>query len=209
MFMIVKSGSGGNRRFGGGRLRRLGQPRRAEHAIGLDDLLQTLLGAPIAAVCVGMIPLHEFLISRLYLLQRRGSVKVQYIQCAFLHTRHATLWRSWSRLLGRVPENAKVVLKRRGSLALARPSPAFAQRPGRAVSDHGGISKCIDLTFAHPAEVVPGFIMVARMFQAEPEMLVQLLTRLWNPIAAFPNAIRTRAGPNGDLWLRTIRLDPN
>jgi hypothetical protein len=51
--------------------------------------------------------------------------------------------------------------------------------------------------------------MVARMFQAAPEMLVQLLTRLWNPIAAFPNAIRTRAGPNGDLWLRTIRLDPN
>src|SRR4051812_3354367 len=156
-----------------------------------------------------MIPLHEFLISRLYLLQRRGSVKVQYIQCAFLHTRHATLWRSWSRLLGRVPENAKIVLKRRGSLALPRPGPAFAQRPRGAVSDHRGISERLDFTFAHPAEVVPRLVMGPRVLKTKPEMLVQLVTRFRNTIAAFPGTIGTCARPCANFRLRRIRLDPN
>src|SRR5271163_2338423 len=48
-----------------------GQPRRAQHAIGLDNPLQPLLGAPVAAICVGMKPLHKFLIPRLYLVQAR------------------------------------------------------------------------------------------------------------------------------------------
>src|SRR5207248_1559225 len=49
----------------------LGQPRRAQHAIGLDNPLEPLLGTAISAVGVGMKPLHEFLISRLYLVQVR------------------------------------------------------------------------------------------------------------------------------------------
>jgi hypothetical protein len=77
------------------------------------------------------------------------------------------------------------------------------------VPDHRGIPESFDFTFAHAAEVVPRFIMGARVLKAEPEMFVQLVTRLRNTIAAFPGTIRTRARPGANLRLRSIRFDPN
>jgi len=65
----------------------LGKSGRAQYAVGLDNLFQTLFGAPIAAVSVRMEPLYQFLIPRLYLLQGRGGLEIKHLEGLQLYTR--------------------------------------------------------------------------------------------------------------------------
>ena len=59
----------------------LGKAASPQHGVGLDNLLQTLFSAPIAAIGVGMKPLHKFLIPRLYLLQGGRRLQTEHLQC--------------------------------------------------------------------------------------------------------------------------------
>src|ERR1051326_8882317 len=104
----------------------VGQPGRAQHAIGLDNLLQTLLSAPIAAVCVGMKPLYEFLIPRLYLVQGGASVKIEHVQGALLRPGERPLRRLGLRPFLDVREQAEIVGELVCALAVAGPRRALA-----------------------------------------------------------------------------------
>ena len=111
------------------------EPGGAQHAIGLDDLFQALLGAPVAAIRVGMEPLHKFLIPRLDLDQGGVMGQLQRVHRHDLQPRQLPL-RTAHR--GGSPSSANIAWPswnyQRG-LARPRPGGALAQRPGGAVAE--------------------------------------------------------------------------
>ena len=80
----------------------LGKAASPQHGVGLDNLLQTLFSAPIAAIGVGMKSLHKFLIPRLYLLQGGRRLKIEHLQCLQLGAREMALRRPRPFLFGDV-----------------------------------------------------------------------------------------------------------
>ncbi|HSM97341.1 MAG TPA: hypothetical protein VLT91_14960, partial [Rhizomicrobium sp.] len=175
----------------------------------LDNLFQTLFGAPIATVRVGMKPLYEFLIPRLYLLQGGGWLQLHRLQRNELKTRQFALRRTRFWAFRYVRKYAERVDPGGAVMPVSHACAALADRPCRAVSGERVDAKRFDLLLAHAGEEVPMLVVLARMRLAEPEMFAQVAARFWNLVRAFAEATGAVALARGNIPNGNIRLDPD
>src|SRR5690348_13067839 len=129
-----------------------------------------------------MKPLHEFLIPRLYLVQGGRGLQVQHIERLHLNARNLTFRTPWSFRRFFLRKCSERVVKMDAAIGIVHTSRALAERPCRAVPDNRFGSEALDVAFGHAFEVVPRLIVLARMNETEPDVLVQILARSRNPI---------------------------
>ena len=81
-------------------MRRSAETRLLEHAIGLDHIAKPVFRTPVAAIGVGMVVLHQFLIARLDVLASRVCVKAKRFQRLGLKRLGLALARRLARSVG-------------------------------------------------------------------------------------------------------------
>src|SRR5262249_39279919 len=108
----------------------------------------------------------------LYLVQGGGSVKIEQLQGLQLRARQLAL--RWSRGLPlcHIAKHTIRVVDIRSMGARARTGGALAERPGWAVTGQSLVAEAFDLCFRHARKIIPRLIVGARVFEAEPQMLV-------------------------------------
>lgn len=189
--------------------RLLGQTGGAQYTIRLDDPLQPFLGAPVAAVRVGVKSLHEFLIPRLYLVQVCICVKIEHFQRNCLWTRELSFRTGGGWLFFAVAEDSMSVVNVVKVLSVAKMRRSFAQRPGWPMPDNSFNLEGTNFLVAHAAKIIPVFIVSASVLQTKPDMFVQLLPAPRNPIFSFSGASLRGAGTARRRICPDIRIDPD
>src|SRR5690606_7811802 len=153
----------------------------SEVIVGLNDLAQTLLGGPVPAIGVRMVPFHKFLIPCLDLVQGRGRRQIERIKgLLFQRTRLSPRFCGFRALMARsLIKKAKTIAKRR-TLAGARGEmrakggfgSIYAKAPGRAVACQGIALESRDFGIAHAFEEIIALVELANMRFAEPGILL-------------------------------------
>ena len=189
--------------------RETGSPKMA---VGFDDLSQPLFRAAVAAIGIGMKPLHEFLIPGLYLVQAGGLFKVEYgqrVQLGFGQGRPAPRLRRRCSFF----KNGKTILemigelRRTSCLCVGR---ALAERPCRAVSGHRIQAETLDFGTAHTFEEIPAFVVLPQMRPAEPLPVFQVGPGFGHIAFGRLAAAWRRTWPTfGGDGLRARRIDAN
>src|SRR5438105_9443211 len=152
--------------------------------IGLIDDLQVLLGGLVAAMRVRVVLLDEDLVLRLEVHRGKGRIEIENREC--LVTRRGGARRRF-RLVTVCPTVAPLpgaILRTMGIKAerVAHPGAiarrvALAELPGRALPYRVVADLGFDLGLAHTAIVVPGAVVAADMFEAEPVIAVEFEAR--------------------------------
>src|SRR5665213_305121 len=159
-----------------------GKIARLQHGVGEIDDLEPLLRRLVAAVDVGMMQLHEFLIARLEADKGQRRRQVEYSKRLFL-LRHLTTLGRLLALVGRrlvlEAEHAVIAKARRR----ARPGTR-AHRPGRALPDRVVADFALDLVGTHAGVVVPRGVVGADMVEAEPVEQMQRRARARGAVLA-------------------------
>src|SRR5262249_54572653 len=149
-----------------------------------------------ATICVGMEPLHEFLIPRLDLDQGRGRLKIQRIERGELKPCQLAL-RPARRIglfpLSRRPES---VVEIEVVERIVHGRSAFSERPGWAMPRDRFVTEAFDFALTHALEIVPGLVVRAGMCKAQPDMPREFLAALGNAIRTLVFAARLRARAN-------------
>src|SRR6185312_8453006 len=191
------------------RRRRSGQAGGAQHAIGLDPLFQTLFGAPVAAVRVGMEPFHKFLIPRLDLVQGGVMRQLERVHRGDLQARQLTFGTAGLAVLILLAEYRMAVMKIERCLAGTGPGAALAHRPGGAMTEQCLLAELFDVVVVHALEEIPRLIVRAGVRRAEEKIVRKIVARLGHPALALFHAIFDRAGTRlaSGLGLGHILLD--
>src|SRR5579864_1001612 len=76
-------------------------------------------------------------------------------------------------------------------MGIVHTSRALAERPGRAMSGDGIVTEGFDRLLVHAAKEVPRLVVLAGMFEAEPNVLAKTLPAARDAVAAIAFAART------------------
>src|SRR5580698_7903585 len=188
---------------------RSGQAGGAQHSIGLNHLFQTLFGAPVAAICVGMEPFHKFLIPRLDLDQGGVVRQLQRVHRGDLKPRQLAFRAARLAIFIVLAEYRMAVMKMRGALTGPDLGAAPAQRPGGAVAENRFLAELFDIAVVHALEEIPCLVVRPGMGGAEEKIVGKILARFRHPAITRFRAILDRAGTRlaFGFWRRHILLD--
>ena len=186
-----------------------------EVIIRLDDLDQAILGGAVAAIGVGMVLLHQRLVLRLDVLQRRfgGRAPSPAAPCARRSSPCGS--RPWPRRPGPGRQRPRPLSSENmlnGSEAPSRSSAAClallaagvgAHLPGRTMAGQRILLVARDRIGIHALEEIVGLVVFADVIEAEVQILPRILPALGR--AVRPLVLAARPFAHGGFFAR-LRL---
>src|ERR1043166_741819 len=189
--------------------------------VRLDDLAQPVLAAPVAAVGIGVMPLHQQLEPSLDVGSLGVTFQPQRIERLALRVADrpvlAWLFRAWGCPAAELREHAERI---GGPIERGEPSgtctrltgllAVLAQLPGRPMAGHGILLEPCHRIIAHPGEIIVGMVVLAHVFEAEAPILALAQPSLGGAVRGRAVAARPSAGRTvGAAPPVLARLDPD
>src|SRR5439155_9015839 len=167
------------------RHKRFNSPKadRFQIFVGLDDLAQPIFRGAVAAIGVGMMPLHQRFEPRFDLMRGGVRLKPERVERFALGISHcpgfcraAPGFLACTTRCAELPENAEWIIRagefrmKSGRVgARTGPSAAHPHFPSRTMADDGFFLITANILGAHPREEIVRMVVFAHMFQTKPQ----------------------------------------